>query len=117
MMTERQIREAIVERLKAINGSCNIGTFITMTACSVGFIPVGWEIAPALAYHRPVQAAGALMPWYDGIDTLRSFFQFGWPILLPQPPHPRPERAGAFLVGHPGIEAKYVFVPPPVQPV
>ena len=74
-----------------------------------------WEIQPPQPPHPiPERKAAGVMRGDDGNEAPPiQWFNMGWEVQPPQPPHPRPERGGAFLFGHAGIEAKYVFVPPP----
>jgi hypothetical protein len=37
----------------------------------------------------------------------------GWEVQPPQPPHPRPERAGVFKFYDDGVEAPFIYVPTP----
>lgn len=51
----------------------------------------------------------------DLVSQFRSFAAatWGWENQAWQPPHTHTEKSGAIQRGHPGIEAPFVFVPPP----
>lgn len=54
----------------------------------------------------------------DGIQRpFANFFDYGFAVQDPQPPHPRPERAAAILIGEDGIESPFVFVQAPFPPL
>src|SRR5258706_14110710 len=73
------------------------------------FVPTailwGWEGQPS-----PLRRTINYGPAVGGsADFVSFFFQpFNWEIPSFQPPHPRPERAGAITTSEPGIEAKFV---------
>ena len=83
------------------------GTFIN-------FLPGGWQptLPDLLTYPRDDYQKTAIMRGDDGTQfTFLRFLPSGWEIQPHQPQHPRPERAGAIMAGHPGIDATFVFVP------
>src|SRR5437899_2489219 len=83
------------------------GTFIN-------FLPGGWQptLPDLLTYPRDDYQKTAIMRGDDGTQfTFLRFQPYGWEVQSYQPQHPRPERAGTIMVGHPGIDAAFVFVP------
>lgn len=70
----------------------------------------GWDIAaPFVKYQRRVNPE---IGDQGTQSSLINFIPYNWIIPPPQPPHPRPERAGAIMPWEQGIESQYVFVPP-----
>ena len=59
-------------------------------------------------------------PSWRGDDGVQGqfvrWFNGGWEVQPPQPPHPRPERTASIMFGNAGIEALYIFVPPGFMP-
>ena len=80
----------------------------------VGWYNFGWEIqAVQPPWHR---TKPGIMPWEDGNEFSQINWQnFGWQLQDFQPNHPRPERFGAMAPWEDGIEASFIFVPPPVN--
>jgi hypothetical protein len=59
---------------------------------------------------------GGRIKGQSGFAFFTPFVPMGWAVQPPQPPHPRPERAGAVARGDDGTEAAYVFVAPVTVP-
>lgn len=75
----------------------------------------GWE-QPSSQLRRSTTTR------YFGIEgtsdfAFFDFLPYGWELPPFQPPHPRPEKTGAWMLGDTGMEAPYVFVAPPAQPL
>jgi hypothetical protein len=77
------------------------------------FVPLATRyVEPVLPTLKLVYAkATSALRHKTGFSSF-AFLPFGWPIQLPQPPHPFFEKRGAIIPKNDGIEAP--FVPPPV---
>lgn len=90
------------------------GTQNTFTFVPPAVAIWGWEVQPFQPVYR-INRLPAMLKGDEGIQAqFVRWFNMGWEIPPFQPRHPRPEHAGAIMVGHQGIDAPYVFVPPPV---
>jgi hypothetical protein len=69
----------------------------------------GWEGQPSLL-RRTINYGAAVSGAADFVAF--AFSPFNWDIPSFQPPHPRPERAGAVATSEPGIEATFIFTQP-----
>jgi hypothetical protein len=79
------------------------------------FVPFGWFVQPWQPPHpHPERGEGATARGDDGTQFPKvNFLNFGWFVQPWQPPHPRSEKGGAIMPKEDGIEAPFIFVPPP----
>src|SRR5260370_4505930 len=81
---------------------------------------MGWEIAPFQPRHPRVEKAGAIMASEAGIEAQfipSAPIIWAWDIPPFQPPVAPAvglRWTGALLIGHHGIDAPFVNVPPPI---
>jgi hypothetical protein len=89
------------------------GTESQFVPPSVQAIFWGWDTLWVPLYLAP-KNRGAAVKGKSEVGIFPNLLPMGWEIQSVQPPHPRPERAGAILFGELGIEAP--FVPPIAAP-
>lgn len=69
--------------------------------------PFPWTI-DFQPYHRPVERSAAIARGDDGNEArFVQWYNAGWEVQPPPPPHPRPERFGALARGDDGNEAPF----------
>lgn len=74
----------------------------------------GFEQTPTMLRRYVRGADLTSTPKADVETPLVVPFREGWAVQPPQPPHPKPERGGAFMPKEDGIEAPFIFIPPGV---
>lgn len=77
----------------------------------------GWDPILLQTPRPPRQRAAGAMSGDDGVyGALTNFVAHGWPTQPWQPPHRRPERAGAIMRGNDGNDNVFSFITAPINP-
>lgn len=86
------------------------GTYATF----IRFVQFGWPVQPWQPPHRaPERKYGALAQGDQGNQARQLGWVFhGWPTQHVQPPKPK-FIAAVQVIGDPGIQAEFIYVPPP----
>ncbi len=107
------------------SGTCIVVEFKAAPSTTVVW---GWEQQTGFQLPNPAtrnlalnnRYAAAILRGDDGTEAPQiNFVAHGWPVQPPQPPHPRPEKAGTLFGGDPGhwdIQRVFFQFGWPVQP-